>query len=150
MNEYQSSIPSAVTATKMAEMCGLSRSRFYSLIGKGVFPPPVPNGVNNRPIYDQKLIRKCLEIRCTGVSLDGSLVTFNAKRTGRMKPTAKQPTTKASSHADLVAGLKSLGLTGVTESQTTTVVEELFPDGVDGIAPGEVIRRVFLAIKQRE
>ena len=46
---------SCVTVTEMAEMCQLSRSRFYDLIGAGVFPRPAVHPASGRPLYDHGL-----------------------------------------------------------------------------------------------
>lgn len=152
MSVQNSSIPAAVTATEMAEMCRLSRSRFYNLIDKGIFPPPVQQKSTKRPVYVRDVIEKCLEIRRTGVGLDGRLITFNRKR--KQRTTTKTNRRKTSPpvagngrYDEIVTGLRSLGLEA-TESQVSAAVEEHFPDGIDVADAGEVIRSVFLALKQ--
>ena len=50
-----------VTVTEMAQMVGLSRSRFYGLMKEGVFPEPSRNGDTNRPYYDRAQQEQCLQ-----------------------------------------------------------------------------------------
>lgn len=147
------SIPAAVSVSQMADMCNLSRSRWYSLVGEGTFPPPVRIESGNRPIYVRELIQKCLEIRRTGVGLDGRFVVFNRKRRQRKSPSSAQHRTPPvqdgnSQLAELMTGLRSLGL-DVTESQVASAVVEHFPKGITELDPGDVIRAVFLALKKK-
>ncbi len=153
MTVHQSSQRAAVTVTEMAVMCDLSRSRFYTLVQSGVFPAPVHNQHMKRPVYVQELIEKCLEIRRTGVGLDGRIVLFNRKHTSRMAPRRSRhesvPSEKYESpNADLLTGLKSLGMVDVTDRQIEPIVRELFPDGRNGHDLGEMIRAVFLKLKR--
>ncbi len=153
MSVQQSFQRAAVTVTEMAAMCDLSRSRFYTLVESGVFPAPVQNESRKRPAYVQDLIEKCLEIRRTGVGLDGRIVLFNRKHTSRMVPRRSRhetvPTAKHESpNADLLMGLKSLGMVDVTDRQVEPIVRELFPEGRNGHDLGELIRAVFLRLKQ--
>ncbi len=69
-----------VSVVEMAEMVGLSKSRFYGLIQARVFPKPAIHESCKRPIFDSDLQRKCLEIRQTGIGYNGQPVLFNRKR----------------------------------------------------------------------
>src|ERR1700722_15140195 len=79
MPDLPVSAKSVVTVTEMAELCRLSRSRFYDLIEAGVFPKPVLHPSSNRPMYDRDMQEKCLEIRGTGIGANGLPVLFNRK-----------------------------------------------------------------------
>lgn len=154
MTVQNSPTPAAVTVTEMAEMCRLSRSRFYSLVADGIFPPPVQQESRKRPVYVRDVIEKCLEIRRTGVGFDGRLITFNRKRKQPVKTTPSRRKTAAPAaengrYGELVTGLRSLGLVDFSESQVSKAIEELYPSGIEGVDPGEVIRKVFLALKQQ-
>ena len=70
----------AVSVSEMAEMCEISRSRWYELVEAGVFPGPVVLLPIKRPVYDRSLIEKCLQIKETGIGLSGTPVVFNRKR----------------------------------------------------------------------
>lgn len=144
-------VPSVVTITQMAEMIDLSRSRLYSLIESGVVPKPVMIESTKRPVYVQALITQILEIKRTGVGADGTLVTFNRKRKRRaaVRATRKKAIVASDSNlTEIVAGLNSLGL-NVTEPQIAALVPEHFPNVADADA-GQVIRRLFLALKHQD
>lgn len=135
-------------------MCRLSRSRFYNLIDQGIFPPPVQQSSTKRPVYVCDVIEKCLEVRRTGVGLDGRVVTFNRKRRQRTitKTTRRKtiaPVAENGRYGELVTGLRSLGLIDVSDSQVSMAIEEHFPNGIGDVDPGELIRTVFLALKQQ-
>jgi len=71
----------AVTVAEMARMCGLSRSRFYQLIG-AAFPQPERQPQTDRPIYTEELQQVCLEVRRRNCGIDGKVVLFYARRLG--------------------------------------------------------------------
>ena len=73
---------------------------------------------------------------------------FNRKRQKSTPPKARQdqqPITEE--QAELVEALKSLGLT-VSGEEVQAAVRELYPDGWNGIDQGEVVRRVFLKLRE--
>ena len=59
-------IKAAVSVLEMAELCEISRSRWYELVDAGVFPAPVVLLPIKRPVYDRAMIEKCLQIKQTG------------------------------------------------------------------------------------
>jgi len=65
-----------VTVTEMAEMCELSRARFYQLLAKGFFPTPQHDDHSNRPYYDIDTQQKCLRCKDSGLGADGSARLF--------------------------------------------------------------------------
>ena len=154
MSAQEVSTRAAATVTEVAAMCQLSRSRFYELVRDGVFPEAVRNGATKRPIYVRELIEKCLEIRQSGVGLNGRIVVFNRRHTQRpVQRRAQRPTVtatpKESPCASVVMGLKSLGMPDVTERQVESIVANLFPDGISDQNLGNVIRAVFLEMKKK-
>jgi len=129
-------------------MLDLSKSRFYTLIQAGIFPQPVRHASCKRPVFDADLQQKCLDIRQSGIGHNGNPVLFNRKRRKPTQPKARQdqqPMTEE--QAELVEALKSLGLT-VSGEEVQAVVRELYPDGWKGIDEGEVVRRVFLKLRE--
>jgi len=129
----------------MAEMVGLSKSRFHVLMKQGVFPLPVQNESCKRPVFDLKLQQKCLEIRRTGIGENGKPVLFNRKRRkGRQvsKPVGNE-------HAEIVEALKSLGLAAPAEA-VAEALRQLYPGGFSQVDQGEVIRQVFLRLQGRK
>ena len=134
-----------VSVREMAEMCLLSRSRFFALIQSGVFPSPVRNGACKRPVYDLELQQKCLDIRRTGIGLNGP-VLFNRKaKTNTKKARPKQ----ASDHADLLDALKSLRLQTTAEA-VDGALRELFPSGWSDVDDGQRVRQVFLHLQRKK
>src|SRR5471030_3118948 len=95
-----------VTVSEMARMCGLSRSRFYQLIGT-TFPAPLMDK-KKRPFYSEELQAVCLEVRRRNCGIDGKPILFYARRIGPAltKPRkAKAPATTNPQHTDLVEGV---------------------------------------------
>jgi hypothetical protein len=141
-------LKSAVTVTEMAEMCEISRSRFYDLMEAGVFPKPVQHPSTKRPMYDLEGQRKCLEIRQTGIGANGLPVLFNRKpkKAAQPRPQRKPEPGNTPDHAELIDALKGLGLTA-TPQAVAEAVATLFPAGVNALDQGDVIRRVFLHLQ---
>jgi hypothetical protein len=134
----------------MADLCQLSRSRFYDLIEAGIFPKPVLHPSSKRPMYDRGLQEKCLEIRQTGIGANGLPVLFNRKPTkAGQKPLRKPAQSKTPDHADLLAALKGLGL-----SSTAQAVQEalavLYPNGHAALDQADVVRKLFLHLQGRK
>ena len=113
----------------MADLCQLSRSRFYDLIESGVFPKPIQHPSSKRPMFDRGLQEKCLEIRQTGIGMNGQPVLFNRKTRKGSPPLERSPRTRQPDHADLLDALKGLGLT-TTAQAVNEAVATLFPNGL--------------------
>lgn len=142
---------SFVTVSEMAELCQLSRSRFYDLMEIGVFPKPALHPSSKRPMYDRTLQEVCLEIRQTGIAANGLPVLFNRKprKTGQPKPVRKPAEERQPDHTDLLEALKGLGLT-TTPQVVNEAVAALYPYGAcTGIDQGELVRKVFLHLQGR-
>lgn len=144
MPAHQSSVKAAVSVSEMAELCFLSRSRFYSLVQSGAMPKPVQPESSKRPLYDQDLQQKCLEVRRTCIGLHGHPILFNRKhKTERVaKAEAK------AEHADLIDALAELGLKANSEA-ITGAIKRLFPTGVDGVDQGQVVTKLFRDLNQK-
>jgi hypothetical protein len=140
----------AVSMCEMARLVGLSRSRFYELIEAGVFPAPVYDLVTRRPYFTEEMRETCLRVRRTNCGVNGRTTLFYAQR----RPTTSPPrpdrkTISTRTNADLLDGLRALGLGSVTDAQVEAAVRQLFPRGTDGRDTGEVLRAVFLRLKDR-
>jgi hypothetical protein len=134
----------AVSVREMAEMVGLSRARFYQLLGD-TFPPPIHDVATGRPFYPRELQQICLDVRFRNRGVNGQPAVFYAKR-------AKTPQSKARKTAannrydDLVEGLRAMDLVEVTPEQVATAMERLYPHGVKDVDGSEVLKNLFLAI----
>jgi hypothetical protein len=148
MSGQQVSLKRFVTVSEMAEVCQLSRSRFYDLLEVGVFPKPVRHPSSKRPMYDLELQRKCLEIRQTGIGLSGQPVLFNrkVKRIDQAKLHRRVVQEHKRDHPELLDALKGLGLSP-TDHAVAAAVNALFPSGYAGLDQGDVVRKVFLHLQ---
>jgi hypothetical protein len=137
-----------VSIAEMARMVGLSRARFYQLIGT-TFPFPIYDVATRRPFYNENLQMICLDVRRRNCGIDGKPVLFYCGRGGSTSaPKKKTKAPKINPHADLLEGLKALGLPATVE-QVQAAVKFLYPNGLIEINPGEVLRAVFLQIKRQ-
>jgi hypothetical protein len=148
----QFSTKTIVTFSEMARMLSLSRSRLYQLVRAGVFPSPVYDVRTHRPIFTEELQKVCLEVRRRNCGINGQPVLFYAKGPGPAKPTkpTKAKAITKGQYADVLDGLRALGLAAATSQQVEAAVKELFPAGLDGVDRGQVIRAVFLHLKRRD
>jgi hypothetical protein len=137
-----------VSVAEMARMVGLSRARFYQLIGTA-FPWPLYSVSTRRPFYDEELQTSCLEVRRRNCGIDGRPVLFYCQRATATVPRKKRPV-KDDRHAELLDGLKGLGLVNVTGSQVAEAVRELFPRWEHGADQGGVIRALFLHFRRQD
>jgi len=151
MNEVQKA---AVSVSEMARMVGLSRSRFYQLLGEGVFPKPKYDPSTNRPYFDEEAQAECVEVKRRNVGINGKVVIFYASRhplNGQPKKLSKPKTKPKPSNqfADLIDSLACLGMSA-TSQQVEAAVAECFPDGIQKLESGEVVRTIFLHLKRKE
>lgn len=152
MREQTVSTKAVVTVSEMARMVGLSRARFYELVEAGVFPSPVYCVSTRRPMYVEELQAICLNVRKRNCGVNGKPVLFYARGHRATTPTAKPSkpvNTKpkpAVAHADLIDGLKTLGLSA-SPAQVEEAVAALYPAGVNGTDRGQLLRAVFLRLK---
>ena len=144
---------SAVSVAEMATMVGLSRSRFYQLIGSG-FPHPLYDLATRRPFFPPELQEACLEVRRSNRGVDGKPVLFHRRAREATpsipKPSRKKATADDRGHRDLVAGLRSLGLASVTASQVKSALKKLGVSDLAGKDNAEVLRAVFLHLKRQD
>ena len=142
----------AVSVSEMARMVGLSRQRFYQLIGP-TFPFPLYNVTTRRPFYPTDLQQVCLEVRRRNCGIDGRPVLFycNGHRARDPKPIRKpRPSPKRSEFGWIVEGLAALGLPAVSDHQVGVAIKQLYPRGIDGLDQGEILRAVFLHLKRQD
>jgi Prophage CP4-57 regulatory protein (AlpA) len=139
-----------ISVSAMATAVGLSRARFYQLMDQGTFPRPDKEPTTGRPFYSEEKQRLCLEVRRRNCGIDGKPILFHKQRRhfGSGKRKSKRDV-KGNDVADLVAGLKRLGLTMATVPMVAEVRKQLYPNGTAGVDPGEVVKKVFLEIHRR-
>ena len=135
-----------VSISEMAQLLQFSRARFYQLLNAGFLPQPVYDVRSKRPYYNSELQQKCLECRQSGIGVDGSYMLFYSPRKnenninkGKQKidPQVKE----------LVETLESMGL-DVNVKQVQQGISELYPDGIDSVEQGLVVRELFRHFKK--
>jgi hypothetical protein len=144
---------SGVSVSDMARTVGLSRQRFHQLMKAGVFPEPLRDEATGRPYYDGPGQAQCVEVRRRNCGVNGKVVLFYARRQPGLAPApparlAKPRPASAEPHADVLDGVRALGLAQATAAQVAGVVTDLFPGGTVGLPVGEVIRAVFLRLRK--
>ena len=143
---------SIVSVSEMARMVGLSRQRFHQLRGT-TFPEPDYNPETKRPYYDLEKQKVCLDVRQRNCGIDGKPILFYARRNdvGVVRKPQKKKTDKSSnSKFDQIAdAIKALGMKSNSE-KVTEAINSLFPNGIKNTDEAEVIRAVFLQLKQSE
>ena len=130
-------------------MVGLSRSRFYQLLGTA-FPFPIYDVTTKRPFYPPELQEQCLDVRRRNLGINGRAIMFHRRGREVALPSPKKRSRSKvpddSRCREMVAGLRSLGLAGVSSQQVQAAMKEL---GVSGNG-SETLKAVFLHIKQRQ
>jgi len=139
---------SVVSVAEMARMCSLSRARFYQLVNEGIFPHPVYDVFTRRPFFTEEMQAVCLEVRRKNCGVNGRPILFCSARSQAPKIAGK-PKLEKGRHVELLAGLKALGLEA-TALEVENIVSKLFPNGVELLDQGQVIRQVFLELKRQK
>jgi hypothetical protein len=142
----------AVTVAEMVKMLGLGRTRFYELVQAGIFPSPVYIVSNRRPIYTDELQQVCLDVRRQNCGINGAPVVFNRCRprpSGEPKQGRKMAAEPKATdqHADLMDALRALGLAAKPD-QVEAALKQLYPNGVENVDQGQLIKTVFLYMKR--
>jgi hypothetical protein len=151
MTGLQPSAMSFISVSEMAELCQISRSRFYDLMHAGIFPKPVQHPSSKRPMFNLEMQKQCQEIRQTGIDANGQPVLFNRKpkNSGQPRPQRKPEPEKKPVPTELLEALEELGLK-TTGQAVTEALAHLFPTGHAGHEHGDVVRKVFLHLQGRK
>jgi hypothetical protein len=137
----------AVTVAEMARMVGLSRSRFYQLMGTA-FPLPLYDPITHRPFYPEDLQEVCQQVRRKNCGIDGKPILFYVR--GSAPPVRKpRGAARMEEPNGLIQGLRALGLNPVNSQQVHAALRELFPKGTASLDQGEVLRAVFVHLKRQ-
>ena len=139
----------AVSVTDMAKAVGLSRSRFYDYVRRGVFPTPLYSLTTKRPYYNEEMQDQILTTRQRGVTTAGEYVLFYERRTTAPTPALLARRPSRPSHAHLLDELRSLGLVNVTATQVEAAVATLYSSGVSGVDEATVLRAVYRHLRRQ-
>ncbi len=133
-----------ITLHELCEMLGISKGRYYTLQKRGIFPAPQRTS-SNRPVFDQELVQKCVEVVRSRVGINGEPILFNRKPA--QERSKKRPASVRGKHDDLIAALGSLGLS-VSVEQVNAALATLPNNGGDMDEPA-LIKAVFLHLKKQ-
>lgn len=129
---------------QMAAKVGLSPSRFYEFVGMNVFPKPQHCEQTGRPFYPLFLQNICLEVRRTGIGVNGKMVLFYRPRKKTVNGGLGTSGSKSRGLYDRIAeDLNSMGRK-VTATQVRTVIRNRFPQGLkQKSVNGELIKKLY-------
>ena len=147
MNNHKMSISKPIVSiSELCQMLQLSRSRYYQLVNRGFFPPPIYDLKSQRPYYNADLQKQCLDARYSGIGANGSVLLFYSSRKieNRAKKKKTKIDTQVQEYADM---LNSMGI-DVSPKQVNIALAECFPEGTQGQDQGLVIRELYRYIKQ--
>ena len=154
-------LPAYMTVSAHIRQLGLSRARFYVLMGNGFFIPPVYLLVNRRPVYTPEMAEKNALAKAVGIGVvSGEARVFYQPRRDRPSTDTAGPRRSRRSLSpgrrsqndigSIVAALGSLGLQGVEEDVVAQIITDLFPEGTGNVENGDVIRAVFRRVRQQQ
>ncbi|MGA2442067.1 MAG: hypothetical protein ABSH08_14020 [Tepidisphaeraceae bacterium] len=143
------------------EILGLSRARVYELIERGALPTPIYDLRTRRPMFNEELQRQALQVRQSGIGIDGQAIIFYRRRaispaSSSSAGTLRNPRRRAqvapplNSHADLIAGLQGLGITQANETSVASALAELFPGGAETGQQADTLRALFRHFRRRQ
>ena len=150
MNKQKLNITKPIVSIReLCEMLEMSRSRYYQLVDSGFFPKPKIDKRSNRPYFDAPLQKKIFEARQSGIGVDGSYMLFYSPR----KKEKTRSFLKKKKQADPVSQeltdiLNSMGVETAFE-EVQKALNELYPDGTEGIDQGLITRELYRHFKQK-
>ncbi len=126
----ENSLKSVCSKSAMARKLALSRSRFYDLIKQGVFPRSVNCPGTNHLFYTFKLQQQCLQVKQTGIGVNGQPVLFYLPRKHKVARKKCTDDTKPDYFDMRLFGLlKNMGAT-LRKSQLRTILKRMYPNGL--------------------
>ncbi len=150
----ENDIGDVVSIQQLCSILSISRSRYYQLINTGFLAPPVYAIETRRAYYTRELAERNLSVVRNNVGLNGKVCLFyhTRRRTDKMpaQPVNNQkpalPQKDDPSCQELIEQLSLLGLKEVKSAQVETVLHQLYPDGIQNVDEGEVIKAVYRTI----
>ena len=138
-----------VSVTEMASMLGMSRSRLYQLIKEGILLGPIYDVQTKRPFYSSEMISRNLEANRRNCGINGKPMLFYSPRKEQPQRAPRAPQRQnRRQHADLIEGLKALGVEG-TEAAVEAALRSLYPaDRGVSTDEGERLRAVFRHLRR--
>jgi len=147
-------IPENMSINQLCKLMGVSRSRFYQLLNDKFLLPPIYSVDSKRPFYNREMAEKNLSVIKNNMGLNGKVCLFyhtNRRAGSTMKPPKtkvqkKKTFSESQRHQDLIEGLSCLGLNDIKPSQIDAVLKQIYPQGVQNIEEGEVLKSLYRVI----
>jgi hypothetical protein len=151
----ENEIKTVMSCRDVARLVGLSRQRFRQLVISGVFAEPLYDVKSRRPYYTEVMAIQCQEVRRTNMGINGQQTLFYTRRQPIYSPVAKEPRVKTSKlkegqHADLIEGVRALGMPSINATQVDAALKILYPNGATKVDRGGVLRAVFLHLQRKD
>ena len=142
----------AISVSSMASAVGLSRSQFYAYVKRGCFPAPVYSLVTKRPFFTMEQQQEIVEVRVTGVGINGEYILFYERRTGEPSispPLIRKVADRNPLIASLIESLMTLGLSKVRSADVERAVSLLYPAGTAGKEVTDVLQPVYRHLRRQ-
>jgi len=135
------------SVSEMASVLELSRARFYQLLDTGILPQPIYDVRTKRPYFDLELQEQCIKVKQTGIGANGQYILFYSPRQRSQKDAKTTARKKVSKHQDLAETLETMGV-DVSAKEVESAAANLYPDGIDNIDEGLLVRELFRFLKK--
>lgn len=138
-------LKAAVSVSSQCRLLKMSRSQFYWHVKRGTFHAPLYLTLNHRPYFTASMVDDNQRARESGVGVNGEYVIFYERQPTDTRSEGKKP---RSDHSGLLEGLRTLGLSGVTNEQLEMTLKDCFPTGTSGHDEAHILRIVFRHLKR--
>ena len=131
---------------------GLSRSQFYALLEKNIFPKPKTNHNNSRKYYTREQQIQCYKIRTTGKAANGSIYLFynpRSENTTEPKQSPKNMNDKDPAVDELIHLLTTMGISATT-NDINSALNNIYPKGYINSDLGAIARNLYKYLSYRE
>ena len=140
---------SAIYSIKaVCKLLRLSRSQFWNLQKQGIFPVCLKDQTTGRHYFNEELKDVCVEVRKTGIGINGYHHLFYDPR----KPSCKPRKVKSQNNGEMSAYLeilKSMGLDGITAKEIELAIISMYQDDVP-TEEGIMIRDLYRYFRNSE
>ena len=147
-NKKMSNLKPIISVSEMAKMLNLSRARLYQLLEIGILPKPLYCERTKRPYFTIELQQQCLEVRETNIGANGQYILFYSPRKNTTKKSSRNKSKLSPQIIEMTDTLNNMGLS-CSAADVQVTVEELYPDGIDNLDHGVVIREIFRHLKSK-
>lgn len=138
-------LKAAITVSEMCSILGMSRTQFYEHVKRGTFHQPLRLS-NGRPYFNASQVADNIKAKELGVGVNGEYVLFYTRsESPKERPT--EPLQKLDLN-ELLSGLQSLALSGLSTKQVSDAVTVCFPKGIDSVDENDILRTVFRHLKR--